>query len=243
MEDRFVLSSVSLITSPPVAEALPNPLRRRILRDALGIGIATGLYALSFGAVSVAAGLSIGQTCALSLLMFSGASQYAFVALATNGAAATATAALLGARNALYGLRMSRVLEVGGLRHFVAAQLVIDESTAMAIGRERDGEAASRLAFWATGASIYVLWNILTLVGAVAAGALPDPRKIGLDAVAPAAFLALLAPRLRGRGPVGIAIAAVVIALVLTPFVPAGVPVLAAAGAAVASLAVRGESR
>ena len=240
---RRDLSSVWLITPPPAADALPAPLRRQVLRDALGIGIATGLYALSFGAVSVAAGLSVAQTCALSLLMFTGASQYAFVALATNGAAATATAALLGARNALYGLRMSRVLEVRGLRHFVAAHFVIDESTAMAIGRERDGESASRLAFWATGASIYVLWNSLTLVGAIAAGALPDPRKIGLDAVAPAAFLALLAPRLRGRGPMGVALAAVVIALVLTPFVPAGVPVLASAAAAIASLAVRGQSR
>ncbi len=227
-----------------MADALPTVdpqrLRRRILRDALGIGTATGLYAVSFGAVSVAAGLSVFQTCALSLLMFSGASQFAFVALASNGVAAAATAALLGARNALYGLRMSGLLRVRGVRRIAAAQLVIDESTAMAIGRDRDGEAASRLAFWATGAAIYVLWNSLTLAGAVAAGALPDPRKFGLDAVAPAAFLALLAPRLRGRGPLGIAAAAVVIALVLTPFVPAGVPVLAAAAAAAASLAVRG---
>jgi predicted branched-subunit amino acid permease len=215
-------------------------LRRQILRDALGIGVATGLYALSFGAVSVAAGLSVLQTCALSLLMFSGASQYAFVALASNGVAAAATAALLGARNALYGLRLSGMLGVRGARHFVTAQLVIDESTAMALGRERDGESASRLAFWATGISIYVLWNALTLVGAVAAGALPDPRKFGLDAVAPAAFLALLAPRLRGQGPMALAVGAAVIALVLTPFVPAGVPVLAAAAASVASLAFRG---
>jgi predicted branched-subunit amino acid permease len=222
-----------------VADAIPIPLRRQILRDALGIAIATGLYALSFGAVSVAAGLSVWQTCALSLLLFSGASQYAFVALATNGVAAAATAALLGARNALYGLRMSRVLDVRGVRHFLAAQIVIDESTAMAIGREKDGEPASRLAFWATGTAIYVLWNSLTLVGAVAAGALPDPREFGLDAVAPAAFLALLAPRIRGRGPLGIAVAAAIVALVLTPFVPDGVPVLAAAGAAAASLAFR----
>jgi predicted branched-subunit amino acid permease len=229
-----------------VADPLPTNdtqrVRRQVVRDALGIGLATGLYALSFGAVSVAAGLSVLQTCALSLLMFSGASQYAFVALASNGVAAAATAALLGARNALYGLRLSGMLGVHGPRRIVAAQLVIDESTAMALGREPEGEPISRLAFWATGASIYVLWNSLTLVGAVAAGALPDPRRFGLDAVAPAAFLALLAPRLRGRDPLGIAAAAVVIALVLTPFVPAGVPVLAAAAAAAASLFIGGAS-
>jgi predicted branched-subunit amino acid permease len=219
-------------------------LRRQILRDALGIGIATGMYGLSFGAVSVAAGFSIVQTCALSLLMFSGASQYAFVALGSSGVAAAATATLLGARNALYGLRLSDLLAAKGLRRFPAAQLVIDESTAMAIGREKDGEQASRLAFWSTGLSIYVLWNAATLGGALAAGALPDPREFGLDAVAPAAFLALVAPRLRGVGPMGLAVTAAVVALVVTPFVPAGVAVLAAAVVAVLSLALprRGEA-
>ena len=111
--------------------------------------------------------------------MFSGASQYAFVALGSSGVAAAATATLLGARNALYGLRLSGVLNSGGWRRFFTAQLVIDESTAMAIGREKDGEPASRMAFWSTGTAIYVLWNLATLIGAVAAGALPDPRRSG----------------------------------------------------------------
>src|ERR1700712_972172 len=208
-------------------EVVPESLRRQILRDALGIGIATGFYGLSFGAVSVSSGFSVLQTCALSLLMFSGASQYAFVALGSSGLAAAATATLLGARNAQYGLRLSDLLGVKGLRRLPAAQLVIDESTAMAIGREKDGEPASRLAFWSTGISIYVLWNAATLGGALAAGALPDPRTYGLDAVAPAAFLALLAPRLRGLGPLGLALTAAVVALAVTPFVPAGVAVLA----------------
>ena len=216
----------------------PGPQRRRVLRDAISIGIATGAYGLSFGAVSVAAGFSVMQTSALSLLMFSGASQYAFVALAANGVAAAATAALLGARNALYGLRLSETLQAKGLRRFVTAQLVIDESTAMAIGREEDGPAHSRLAFWSTGIAIYLLWNAATLIGAFAAGALPDPRKYRLDAVAPAAFLALLAPRLRGRGPLGLAVGAAVVALAVTPFVPAGVAVLAAAAVAVGSLGI-----
>jgi predicted branched-subunit amino acid permease len=213
-------------------------LRRQILRDALGIGIATGFYGLSFGAVSVAAGFSVLQTCALSLLMFSGASQYAFVALGSSGVAAAATATLLGARNALYGLRLSNMLSAKGLDRFSTAQLVIDESTAMALGREKDGEPAARLAFWSTGLSIYLLWNSATLIGAAAAGALPDPRAYGLDAVAPAAFLALVAPRLRGVGPLGLAVVAAVVALVVTPFVPAGVAVLAAAGVAVLSVAL-----
>jgi predicted branched-subunit amino acid permease len=215
--------------SPAVAAAL----HRRIAAGALSIGAATGVYAISFGAVSVAAGLSVWQTCALSLLMFSGASQYAFVALAGNGVAAVATAALLGARNGLYGLRLSSILRPGRLRRLATAQLVIDESTAMALGHEADGTPAARRAFWATGSAVFVFWNALTLVGALVAGAIPDPKQYGLDAVAPAAFLALLAPRLRGRGPVLTALVAGVVALALTPAVPAGVPVLVAAAVAV----------
>ena len=200
--------------------------------------MATGVYGLSFGAVSVAAGFSVWKTAALSLLMFSGASQYAFVALATNGVSAAATAILLGARNALYGLRLSELLAVKGLRRIATAQLVIDESTAMALGREEESPEAARLAFWSTGLAIYVLWNAATVIGALAARALPDPRPYGLDAVAPAAFLALLAPRLRGLGPLGLAASAALVAIIVTPFVPAGVAVLAAAGVAVVSVVI-----
>jgi predicted branched-subunit amino acid permease len=193
----------------------------------MGIAVATGAYALSFGAISVSSGLSILQTCALSLLMFTGASQFAFVGVLGAGGspwAGAATAALLGSRNALYGVRLSTLLEVTGLRRFVAAQFVIDESTAMAIARDTRPEA--RLGFWSTGIAIFILWNLGTLIGALATHALPDPRVLGFDAAPPAAFLALLAPRLRAREPLAIALAAALIALVCLPFVPAGVPLL-----------------
>jgi len=202
-------------------------VRSPIVRDALGIAVATGAYALSFGAISVTSGLSILQTCALSLLMFTGASQFAFVGVIGAGGspwAGAATAALLGSRNALYGVRLSSLLEVVGVRRFVAAQFVIDESTAMAIARETRPEA--RLGFWSTGIAIFILWNLGTLIGALATHALPDPRVLGFDAAPPAAFLALLAPRLRSREPLAIALAAALIAVVCLPFVPAGVPLL-----------------
>ncbi len=211
--------------------------RRAVLRDALGVGLATGAYGLSFGATAVAAGLSPAQAAALSLLMFTGASQFALVGvLASGGGApvAAATAALLGARNALYGLRLAPLLRVRGARRLAAAQLVIDESAAMAVAREDDGQA--RLAFWATGLSVYVLWNLATLAGALGAGAIADPRTLGLDAAAPAAFLALLAPQLRQAGAVPAALAGATIALVLLPVAPAGVPVLVAALGVVAGL-------
>lgn len=201
-----------------------------MIRDALGIAVATGAYALSFGAISVTAGLTVSQTCVLSLLMFTGASQFAFVGVIGAGGSAwagAASAALLGSRNALYGIRLTSILEVTGVRRVAAAQFVIDESTAMAIAR--DSQTESRLAFWSTGIAIFVLWNAGTLIGALATHALRDPRALGLDAAPPAAFLALLAPRLRAREPLAIAFASAVVALVCVPFVPPGVPLLVVA--------------
>jgi predicted branched-subunit amino acid permease len=201
-----------------------------VIRDALGIGVATGAYALSFGAISTAAGLSLMQTCALSLLMFTGASQFALVGVVGSGGgvwAGAATAALLGSRNALYGVRLSPLLGGGWWKRALAAHFVIDETTAMAIAREEPRE--SRLAFWATGIAIFTLWNLGTLIGALATHALPDPKVLGFDAAPPAAFLALLAPRLRAREPMAIALGAGVVALACLPFLPAGVPLLVVA--------------
>jgi predicted branched-subunit amino acid permease len=206
-----------------------------VIRNALGIGVATGAYALSFGALSVAAGLDVLQTCALSVLMFTGASQFALIGVVGAGGnpfAGAATAILLGLRNGLYGLRMSPLLRARGVRRFGAAQLVIDESTAMAIAQP--AEPLGRLAFYSTGLAIYVLWNLGTLVGALAGQAISNPADLGLDAAVPAAFLALLAPRMEGREQWVVAIAASAVALASVPFVPQGVPVLLAAAVGVA---------
>ncbi len=159
--------------------------------------------------------------------MFTGASQFALVGVvgAGGGISAGALAAgLLGSRNALYGLRLSTLLDVRGWRRVVASQFVIDETTAMAIAR--DDPELSRYAFWVTGVALFVFWNTGTLIGALATQAISDPKVFGLDAAPPAAFLALLAPRLRAREPLAIALAAAVIAIAVLPFVPAGVPLL-----------------
>lgn len=248
--------------------------RRRVIRDGVGIGIATGAYGLSYGALAVLAGLSIAQTCALSLLMFTGASQFAFVGVVAAGGsapAAAASAVLLGTRNALYGLHLSHVLGVRGLRRAGVAHLVIDESAAMSFAGGIAGESAgppgataaggdrgeradlgargehsadaaselSRLGFYVTGGAVFLAWNLATMLGAVGARALSDPGRYGLDAVAPAAFLALLAPRLKDRRSWTAALAAVVIAVATAPVLPAGVPVLLAA-LAVVLLGLRG---
>lgn len=204
--------------------------RRMVLRDALAVGVATGAYGLSFGAVATAAGLSVAQAVASSLLMFTGASQFALVGVLGAGGgplAAAATATLLGSRNAFYGLRLAGILRVRGARRLLAAQLVIDESSAMAVLRE--DRRSARLAFWATGCAVFALWNLATLIGAVGARTFDDTRDLGLDAAAPAAFVALLAPRLRDRATWPVSAAAAVLALILTPVLPAGVPLLAVA--------------
>ena len=207
--------------------------RRGVVRDSLGVGIAVGAYGVAFGAASVAAGLSVLQTALLSLLAFTGGTQFAVVGVISGGGTlgtALSSGLLLGGRNTLYAMRLAPLLQVRGVRRFLAAQGTIDESTAMALAR-RD-RALSRVAFWWTFASIYLFWNATTLAGAIGAQALGDPAKFGLDAVVPAAFLALLAPRLRaGKIERRIAAVAAVIALTLIPLTPPGVPVLASSAA------------
>jgi predicted branched-subunit amino acid permease len=212
--------------------------RREVVRDALGIGIAVGAYGLSFGAVAVAAGLSVVQACATSLLMFTGASQFALVGVLGAGGSAVAgilSALLLGSRNTLYAVRLADLLRLRGPRRVVGAHVTIDETTAMATAAPAGLEAVG---FWATGASVYGLWNLGTLLGAVGAARLGDPATFGLDAAVPAAFLALLAPRLREREGWRIALVGALLAVAVIPFVRPGVPVLVA-GLAVLPMVVR----
>ena len=215
----------------PADEGLSPARRRSVTSSAVGIGVAVFAYAISFGAVSVASGLNVWQTQVLSLAMFTGGSQFALIGVLGAGGGAIAavlTAWLLGARNSIYAVTMAPTLRVRGLRRLGAAQLTIDESTAMALANE-DSPAASRYAFYATGISIFVLWNIGTALGALGAAIIGDPTTLGLDAAIPAAFMALLWPRLIGRQMWAIALAGAAVALVLTPVLRPGLPVLAAA--------------
>jgi predicted branched-subunit amino acid permease len=210
-----------------------SDLRRAVVRDSIGVGIATGLYGVSFGAVAVAGGLSVAQTCALSLVMFTGASQFAFVGVVATGGAPLSgalTALMLGTRNTLYGLKLAPMLGFRGWRRPLAAQVVIDESTAMSVTRETS--ALARTGFVTTGAAVFVLWNLFTCVGAVAGNLIGDPRTYGLDAAVGGAFLALLWPRLSDPRNRIIAVCAAAVALGAVPVTAAGVPVLVAGGVA-----------
>lgn len=220
--------------SPTGSSAAHEAAGRAIRTEALTIGAVTGAYGTSFGAVAVAGGLTPAQACVLSLAMFTGGSQFAFVGTIVGGGqplAGAATAALLGARNAFYGLQLTSVLGLRAWRRPVGAHLVIDESAAM--GAAQPSAALGRQAFWATGVAVFAGWNLMTLVGALGAEQLSDPGVLGLDVAGPAAFVALLAPRLVDREAWAVALVAAAAAVAVVPLVPAGVPVLVAAAVAV----------
>lgn len=207
-----------------------NLLASPAVRVGVSISIATGLYGISFGALSVTSGLDFWQTVALSLLLFSGGSQFAFIGVVAGGGsgiAAMSAATLLGMRNGIYGMQLNALLHPRGWRRYVAAQVTIDESTATSSGQTDPDE--QRRGFWTAGIGIYVLWNLFTVVGALAGSGLGDPKQWGLDGAAVAAFLALLWPRLRGREPAAIAVVCALATVVAVPFAPAGVPILIAA--------------
>ena len=204
-----------------------NPKKNPVDRTALSVAFTVGLYGAAFGAAGVTAGFSILQTCLLSILLFSGASQFAVVGIMGAGGSAIsaiATATLLGFRNALYGLQMAPILKVGGLKRVLAAQITIDESTAVATLQENDEDR--KRGFYVTGIGVYIFWNLFTYLGALGASAIGDPSVWGLDAAVPAAFCGLIWPRLKNKTQFIVSAIAIAWALLLTPIAPAGIPII-----------------
>ena len=201
-------------------------------RDSLSVSITVGAYGTAFGAAAVANGFSLLQTCFLSLLTFSGASQFAVIGVLGAGGGALsgiATASLLGIRNGLYGVIMAPRLKVKGFKRIIAAQITIDESTAVALGQEVRAEKAMRQGFWLTGFGVFLFWNLFTLAGALGAQAMGDIRAWGLDSAVPAAFLGLVWPRLKTNRDRVLAVGCMIFALAMTPILPAGLPIIATA--------------
>jgi hypothetical protein len=201
-------------------------------RDSLSVSVTVGAYGVAFGAAAVANGFSVLQSCLLSLLTFSGASQFAVIGVIGSGGSALsgiATASLLGSRNGLYGVLMAPILKVRGFKRVVAAHITIDESTGVSLSQEPRGLQAMREGFWFTGFGVFIFWNLFTLAGAVGAKAMGDPSAWGLDAAVPAAFLGLVWPRLKNSTDKTLAIVAAVFAIATTPFLPAGLPIIGTA--------------
>ena len=206
-------------------------------RDSLSVSLTVGAYGVAFGAAAVANGFSVIQSCFLSLLTFSGASQFAVVGVIGAGGtsiSAIATASLLGLRNALYGVIMAPRLQVHGIKRAIAAHITIDESTGVALGQEVRGADQMRKGFWYTGIGVFIFWNLFTLAGALGAQAMGDIRAFGLDSAVPAAFLGLVWPRLKKNSDRALAVGCALFAIAMTPILPAGLPIIATAFIAIA---------
>jgi len=204
-----------------------NPKKNQVDKTAFSVAFTVGLYGAAFGAAGVTAGFSILQTCLLSILLFSGASQFAVVGIMGAGGAAIsaiATATLLGFRNTLYGLQMAPILKVKGFKRVLAAQITIDESTAVATLQDNDEDR--KRGFYLTGIGVYLFWNLFTFLGALGASAIGNPSVWGLDAAVPAAFLGLIWPRLKNKVQFLVSAIAIAWALLLTPVTPAGIPII-----------------
>ena len=206
------------------------PDSRRFISASLMIGIAFVIFGASFGVLSVSAGASVAQSCAMSLLVFTGASQMSAVSVIASGgtvASAFGGAVLLSGRNAVYGLAMSPVLKQGSLAsRLLGAQWVIDETTAI-VSAESD-PMTRRTAFWISGAILYASWNIGTLLGALVGSSI-NPSDFGLDAAFPVMFTAMIAPHLRTSSGRKAALFGAVAAVALAPFMPIGLPILVSA--------------
>ena len=204
-----------------------KPKNDAVERTSLSVAFTVGLYGAAFGAAGITAGFSILQTCLLSLLLFSGASQFAVVGIMGAGGSAVsaiATATLLGFRNALYGLQLAPILKVTGLKRIIASQITIDESTAVSTLQSNDSDR--KRAFYLTGFGVYIFWNLFTFLGALGASAIGNPSVWGLDAAVPAAFCGLVWPRLKDKRLFLISASAIILALLLTPITPAGIPII-----------------
>ena len=217
---------------------------RRFVNASLVIGVAFVIFGMSFGVLAVSAGASVLQACAMSLLVFTGASQMSAVSvLASGGTAASAFggAVLLAGRNAVYGLALAPVIRRSPLpARLLGAQWVIDETTAL-VSAETDDDVR-RTAFWVSAPILYASWNLGTLVGAVIRSNI-DPKDFGLDAAFPVMFMAMLAPHLRTTAGRRAAVFGAVVAVGLAPFMPIGLPILVSAAGMFFGIAPGGPPR
>jgi 4-azaleucine resistance transporter AzlC len=196
------------------------------------IGVAAGLFALSFGVLARTSGMGWTAPLVMSATTFAGSAQFAVVSVLGNGGSAVAAivaAVMLNARYAPIGISISSAFTGSVPQRALESQLIVDESWAMTIRRKGGFDLQ---VFLGAGLLLYVFWNAGTLAGLALGNVVGDPNRLGIDAAFPALFLALLVPQLRGRNHVSAALLGAGIALVLVPFTPAGIPIVAGAAAA-----------
>ncbi|MFP2903743.1 AzlC family ABC transporter permease [Pyxidicoccus sp. 3LFB2] len=229
-------------------------VERALVRDVAAIAAAAGVVGVSFGAIAVAAGMSVWLASLMSMLVFAGGSQFMVVGVVAGGGspvAAVLAGLLLNARHLPFGMVVSDVLGRTWPLRLLGTHLMVDESVAFALSQK--DPARRRAAYWLCGGTLFVAWNVGVVIGAMAGRALGDPDALGLDAAFPAAMFALLLPSLRAspeeKAPEGgqsstgaeapkagqaaamarrVALVGAAIALLTTPVLPAGLPVLLA---------------
>ncbi len=202
------------------------------------IAVAVVAFGASFGILARDAGMGVAAPIAMSLTTFAGSAQFAAASVLDDGgalAAAIAAAVLLNLRYLAIGVSVAPSLRGSAPRRLAEAQLAVDESWAVS---QRDGRV-DRDRLIGAGLVLLVAWCAGTVGGVLGGSALGDPEDYGLDAMFPALFLALLVGQLDGRRTRAAAVMGALIALALTPLVPPGVPIVAAAAGAVLALAVR----
>jgi predicted branched-subunit amino acid permease len=203
--------------------------KRAIHRQSASIVASVAPFGIVFGAAAATAGLSLVQAMGFSLLVFGGSSQFAAVEILGDGgsvASAAIAGLLLNARSLAFGVIMAPALLGTWWQRAAMSQLMIDESTA--VGTAQAERRWRRYGYLVAGVGVFVVWNLTTVIGHVAfAGAGDLITDLGLDAAGPAAFLALLWPRLSIGAQRRTAIAGALIALALIPVAPPGVPILA----------------
>ncbi|MFI7410978.1 AzlC family ABC transporter permease [Streptomyces sp. NPDC049627] len=222
----------------PMMAPLTRPPTAALVRDSALVWLASGVVGVSFGAIAVTGGLPVWVPVVMSLVVYAGSAQFSAVGVLLAGGgpvAAVATGLLLNARTAAFSLTVADILGQGRVARLLGAHLVTDETVAFALAQS--DPARRRAAFWISGLGLFAVWNLGVLAGALAGGALGDTSTYGLDAAFPAVLVALVLPALR-EGPAvrRSALLGAGLALVVTPAVPAGVPVLVA----LAGLAVYG---
>lgn len=206
--------------------ALYRTIDRGLLRDIGALIIAAAFIGVSFGAIAVASGVPGWLALVMSMVVFAGGSQFMAVGLLAAGSPVGALLGglLLNARHLPFGLAVSDVVGHRWPTRLLGSHLLIDESVAFALSQT--DPVQRRAAYWLTGVGLFVTWNLGTAIGVVVGEAVADPAALGLDAAFPAGLLALLLPSLQDPAARGVAAVAAVVALLTTPLLPAGVPVL-----------------
>jgi len=201
-------------------------LDRGVIKAIVLVCLADGIVGLSYGSLAAAQGFPLWVPIALSTLVLAGASEFLFIGIVAGGGSpltAAAAGLLVNARHLPFGIAVKDLVGQGG-RSLLGCHIMNDES--VVFGISQPALQQRRVAYWLCGLGIFAVWPLTVIGGALIGRFIPDVSAIGLDAVFPAILIALIFPALRKRRTRIPALAGTALSVAVTPFVPAGMPVL-----------------